>query len=51
MIFRKSLRESPGFLLVGVAPSNWVASELSNCFDSELPQQFMKSEHAKQLLE
>jgi hypothetical protein len=43
MIFKKSLRESPGFLLGGVAPSNWV--------DDELPQQFIKSEQAKQLLE
>jgi hypothetical protein len=43
MIFKKSRRESPGFLLAGAAPSNSV--------DSELPQQFMKSEHDKQLLE
>jgi hypothetical protein len=43
MIFKKSLRESSGFLLDGVAPSN--------SFDRELPQQLRKSAQAKQSLE
>jgi len=42
MIFKKSLRDSPGFLL-GVAPSNSLINEL--------PQQFVKSAQLRQSLE